>query len=236
MSLPKIETPVFNAKLPLTGLSITYRPLLVKEEKIILIATQANDPDQMRLAVEQILTNCIVSPKDFNVKAQPLADIEYLLIQIRDKSLGGFIESEYTCTNNDCNTKFKIKMEFKDLEIVRGESKDKFQINEKIGIKLKPPSFGVISRISEETSTVFDYELLADAVDFIFDKENTYKFSESTKEEISEFFDSLQKDKLDLIYDFIGSMPKYEINMKHKCINCGFEHEIKVDDLANFFT
>lgn len=237
--LPKIEAPLFETKLPLTGLKITFRPILVKEEKTILIATQSDDPDQMRLCVRQILTNCIQN-KDFDPDKYPLADIEYLIIQIRDKSLGGSIDQEYTCNadiaGDVCGTKFKVKIEFNKLEIVRGTAKDKVQITDKIGLKLKPLTFGILTKAaSSKNDEPFDYAILTDAIDFVFEGDNTYKLSESSKEEIEEFFDSMKKEHIDAVSEYIQSMPHYEIAVKHKCTKCGTQHDFKVNDLANFF-
>lgn len=235
--LPKIDVPIFNTELPLTKLKVDYRPIVVKEEKIILIATQSGEPEEMRTAVEQILSNCVLT-KDFDANKLPLADIEYLLIQIRDKSLGGEQELEYTC-NRDfkeelCNTKFNLKVDFTKLECVQGDlTKNKVSLG-KVGLKLKPPSFGVLRKIATKDD-VYDYDLLADTVDFVYEGDNTFKMNEQTKEEIKEFFDSMPKAKLDEIYDYIAAMPRYEFNAKHKCVKCGFEHNLKVSDLSNFF-
>ncbi len=235
--LPKIDVPIYNTTLPITRLKIDFRPILVKEEKIILMATQNNNPEEMRSAVEQILRNVVLT-KDFDANRLPIADIEHLLIQIRDKSLGGSQELEYTCNNEIeedtlCNTKFKIKVDFSKLEIIQNQANDKIDLG-KIGIKLKPPTFGILKRVTSPDD-VFDYELLADAVDFIYSGQDTFKMNEQTKEEIKEFFDSMPKQKLDEIYDYIESMPRYEFNTQHKCVKCGFEHNLKVSDLSNFF-
>lgn len=238
MSLPKIDIPIYETELPLTKLVVKYRPLLVKEEKIILIATQSDDQNEIRQAVEQILTNCILT-ENFNFSKMPLADIQYLIIQIRDKSLGGEQTLEYSCNNqiNDkiCSEKFKLKIDFSKLEIKQGDlTKNKVQINSKIGLKLKPPSFSIIRKASS-TDDFFDYDILADVVEFVYDEKSTYKMNEQTKEEIEEFFNNLPKKKLDEIYEYIENMPRYEINLNHTCKTCNFEHKITVGDLENFF-
>jgi hypothetical protein len=170
----------------------------------------------------------------------PISDIEWLLICVREKSIGGKQEVEYVCNekfeDKPCGSTFKETIDFTKLEIIRGDDKikDKMELSPGMGIKLKPPSFNTLY-LEEKTDDIIDYSRLADIVEYVYDKDQVYKFSEATKDEIKEFFDSFGKEQIDQLYQYISSMPRYEINIQHKCKKCGFEHKIKVDDLSNLF-
>lgn len=237
--LPKLDLPVYDTTLPVSGLKLTFRPMLVKEEKIVLLAAESKEEKDVQKAIEQILTNCIVigpNPNDL-----PLADIEYLLIQLRDKSLGGIQESRYVCNHVGedgvaCDATFKIEYNFSEMKVERPETPvpDKIELSGKMGIKLKPPSYGVLKDIFNPEP--FDYKVLADVVECVYDENSIYKLSEATEKEIQEFFDSFPKKKIEEVYRYIESMPTYSIKKTHTCGKCGHVHNIEIRDLANLFT
>lgn len=232
--LPKLDIPIYETILPVSQQKIEYRPMLVKEEKIVLLATESKDDKTIQKAVEQVLTNCIVNK--VNPNDLPLADVEYLLIQIRDKSLGGIQESEYICNENGCDARFKLTYNFTEMKIDRSDNEkpNKIQLSKTVGIKLKPPSYGVLKDILSPEP--YDYKVLADVVEVVYDDKQVYKLTESSAEEIEAFFDSFPKKKIEELYAYIDSMPKYTIKKEHVCKKCGHKHEIVIQDLANLFT
>lgn len=241
MALPKLIVPNYSLTLPSNGKKLTYRPFLVKEEKIMLIAAQSQDPVEIKNAIAQIITNCILDP-DFKVLETPTFDIIWILINLRIQSIGGKVTNNYTCQNaivensieKKCNTPFEITYNLKDIEIIQDKTLSKeIKLSPQIGVKLRYPRFSIVEDMNETSD--FDFTLLKEVIEFIYDAEGTYKLSEQSEQEINEFFESLTKDQFRMIEDFLAKLPRFEVNKEHRCESCGFLHKIKVDDLASFF-
>lgn len=239
MTLPKIDVPTFNLTLPSNNNSYKFRPFLVKEEKIMLQAALSEDPEEMKNSVIQIVNNCCLD-EDFNVNNVVSFDMEYILLNLRMKSVGENIVNEYSCNNvvdnKKCGNKFEVQYNLKDLKIEKTEKvNDEIWLSSNLGVKMKWPRF---VDLKEQTidDDVFDYELMSNCIDYVFDKEQTYKLKEQSKQEIHEFFDSLSKKQFKMMTDYLASAPTFKIVKKHKCEKCNFEHIIEIKDLMNFFT
>lgn len=242
--LPKIDVPIFDITLPSTGKKLKARPFLVKEEKLMLMAAQSKETSDIINAIKQIITNCVLDP--IEPEKLPLFDIQYILIQLRIRSLGNNLEISYVCQTplpekervpdgpETCNTPFKIKIALDDLEVERSDTKEKkiIQLTGDVGVTLKYPEF---QDTFEHELTEFNVDLYRAVVESIYDKDNIYKLSEQTDEEIEEFFDGLSKEQYDKIKEWLESLPSYFVKKSHTCEKCGTVHEIVVDDLANFF-
>lgn len=236
MALPKIEYPIYNLILPSTGKKINYRPFLVKEEKLFLMAALSEDSEEVKNTIIQIINNCILS-EDFNIKNAPVFDVEFILLNLRIRSIGGVIKNEYTCNNEidgtKCGNEFKLDFDLNSIKVIKEKTDDEFMLTDKIGIKMKWPRFATLKK--KDKPDAFDYDVLADSVDYVFDDSGTHKFREQTKEEITQFFDSLNKDQFQKILDYLNKLPKFEMKKEHKCEKCGFNHVIEVNDLTSFF-
>jgi len=235
MPLPKIDVPIYEMTLPSNGKKISYRPFLVKEEKIMLMAASSEDQNEIKTAIKQIVRNCVLD-EDFDIDAAPVFDIEYILINLRIKSVGDQITTEYICNNvvNDkpCNHSFKIATKLSDIKTIKNDKiKSEIWLTKDLGIKMQFPKFGAVKTSDE----IFDYGLIAECVEYVFDKDNTYSLKDQSKQEITDFFDSLSKDQFAKISEFLDNVPRFESRLKHKCEKCGFDHELIKDDYASFF-
>lgn len=236
MALPKIDVPIYELTLPSNNKKISYRPFLVKEEKIMLMAASSQDEAEIKGAIKQIVNNCVLDT-DFKVDDAPLFDIEYILINLRIRSVGNEIATEYVCNNpvNDkaCGHKFTVTTKLDEIETVKNDKiKSEIWLTPEMGIKLKYPRFGAAKSAADN---VYDYDALADCVEYVFDKDQNYSFKDHTKKEIAEFFDSLNREQFAKIEEFLENVPHFMSKKKHKCEKCGFEHELVKEDYASFF-
>jgi hypothetical protein len=246
MSLPKIQVPIFELILPSTGKGIKYRPFLVKEQKILLMASESEDQKEMLRAIKQIVNNCAVDEVD--VEQMPVFDLEYFFTRLRAKSVSEEIDlnlshpTGYNTKGESCNHITNMKLNLLQVEVEKQISHiDKIILDEKtgIGVKLKYPIGKFIADGIENIENKNQIEIAAEAliacVDFIFDKDNIYKKEDSTKEELLEFFDNLSQDQFKKLSDFFETMPKLKHTIKWKCSGCGCDDEITLEGLSNFF-
>lgn len=232
MSLPKIDLPIYNLELPSTGKKVKIRPFTVKEEKILLTAQESDDPDQMILAVKQIVNNCLI---DCTIDSLAVFDMEYLMIMLRAKSVDNKIEFEI----KDPDTEEKIKLEL-DLNKVKVE-KDKehskeIKISEEYALFLKYPSLDDFSvLLTKETQSAEDsYEVMLSCLDKLVSENEMYKFSDFTKEEVDEFVESLQSDTIKKIKKFFDTMPRVRHEIKYKNSN-GDDKTFVIQGTESFF-
>lgn len=245
MSLPKINTPIFELNLPSTGQSVKYRPFLVKEQKILMMAMESEDQKSMMLSIKQIINNCAVDAVD--VEKLPMFDLEYFFLRLRAKSVGEQVElnlrhpTGYNSKEIACDHASKFKLNLLDVEVEKTISHtDKIIIDEAtgVGVKFKYPTAEIIENQDfSESKTELDAasEAMIGCIDFIFDKDNVYKREDSTKEELMEFLENLSQDQFQKLSVFFDTMPKLQHKIKWKCTGCGCEEEVTLQGLANFF-
>lgn len=237
MALPKLDVPLYELTLPSNGKKVMFRPFLVKEEKIMLMAAMSNDQAEMKRSIKQIVNNC-VQDKDFDIETAPVFDVEYVLMNIRIKSIGDVIKNEYICNNVvdgvKCGAEFKVDIRLTDIEVKKEEVNPEIWLTDKIGVKMKWPTFSSLKSKDPKDRT-FDYDLLTNCVEYIFDKEQTYKLKEQSKKEIEDFFDGLSKEQFELITAYLDKIPKFEVHKETKCPKCGFNHVIDIKDMLSFF-
>lgn len=239
--LPKIDTPVYETKLISSGKKVKFRPFLVKEQKLLLMAFESNDTKETINIVKQILNNCLLSKVD--IDELPSFDIENLFLQLRARSVGETISLKYNCNNiveNDkkCNGLVQFDLNLLELEPIK-ETKhsNKIEITNKLGIVMKYPSFSNINIdiVNEENEIEKTIELITKCIDYIYDNEQIYYAKDSTKEELIDFVENLQQDDLEKIQNFFLTMPKIKKELNFKCPKCNYEEKLNVEGLQNFF-
>ena len=239
--LPKIDTPVYETKLISSGKKVKFRPFLVKEQKLLLMAFESNDTKETINIVKQILNNCLLTKVD--IDELPSFDIENLFLQLRARSVGETISLKYNCNNiveNDkkCNGLVQFDLNLLELEPIK-ETKhsNKIEITNKLGIVMKYPSFSNINIdiVNEENEIEKTIELITKCIDYIYDNEQIYYAKDSTKEELIDFVENLQQDDLEKIQNFFLTMPKIKKELNFKCPKCNYEEKLNVEGLQNFF-
>lgn len=246
MSLPKIDTPVFELSLPSDGTKVKYRPFLVKEQKILLIALEADDQKAVLTAVKQIVNNCAIEPK-VDVEKMPMFDLEYFFLRLRAKSIGEEIEmnlrhpTRFNSKGAECDHSTPFKLNLLDVEVHKTiKHTDKIILDETtgIGVKFKYPNGEMATSFTvDESGSQMDVaaDAMINCIDYIFDKDNVYKKEDSTKEELVDFIDNLQQEQFQKLGQFFDTMPKLKHTLKWKCQKCGCDDDVTLEGMASFF-
>ena len=238
MSLPKLNTPVYEATLPSTNKVIKYRPFLVKEEKILLTAMEDGSEKTISNAVNQIIKNCVQG--NIKVKELPTFDIEYLFLRLRAKSVGEKVTiglKPYPCSQNQgeiCNNTTEVEINLEEVKVVKNEKHTtKIMLDDNVGIKMSYPDLSILGQ--KNTDVESGLKLIKDSIEMIFTNEETFDRSSFTQKELDEFFDSLTTDQFAKIKDFFDTMPVLKHTAKYKCATCGEEKETTIQGLNSFF-
>ena len=236
MALPKLGYPTFELELPSTGKTIKYRPFLVKEEKVLLMALESKDEKQVVSAVKDLIKNCVITR--IKVDTLPSFDLEYLFLKIRGASIGENITLTVTCLD-DNETQVEANININDVEIFKPEGHDKkIMFDDKTGLVMRYPSMQeFIDRefLQKEMKTEDVYGFIADSIDQIFDEEEVYDSSTTTKKEFRTFVDSLTTRQFEKIQKFYETAPKLSHTFKVVNPNTGKESSYTIEGLQSFF-
>jgi len=239
MALPQIDYPVFEIYLKSLDRKVKFRPFLVREEKLFLIAKESKEPDDIKNAILQIINNCCL--EDIDVNKIPLFDIEMIFIKLRAMSVGESVQLEFHCKNEvdgvECDTTTPYVLNLDKVKYVMPEGQDnKIMLTDKVGLKLKYPDLGISFDVEDEDD-LYDVAMgvLFNNVEYIFDEENLYKPEEYTEKEFEVFVESLTLDKMKQIQNFFTNAPRVVLEDEVECIKCGFKHTIHSEDLLSFF-
>ena len=237
MPLPKINTPIYELTLPSTGKKIRYRPFLVKEEKVLIIALESEDTKQITNAIKNVISNCILSR---GVKVENLStfDIEYLFLNIRGKSVGEEVEVMVTCPD-DNETKVPVVIPLDEIKIFQDpkHSRD-IDLDDKLKMRMKYPS------LSEFVKNNFDvddmgmkesFELISSCVEQVFNDEESWSASDCSKKELNEFIEQLNSQQFKKVENFFETMPKLSYTVKFKNPKTGVNNEVVLEGLSDFF-
>ena len=239
MALPKLNVPVYEAILPSTEKVIKYRPFLVKEEKILLTALEADDTKALSGAVKQIVNNCVQGELD--VDKLPTFDIEYLFLRLRAKSVGEKVTiglRPYGCPKNEsglCENTTEVEINLEEVKVTKNKaSSSKIMIDDKIGIKMKYPDINTINLLGT-TSEAAGMDVIRGCIDMIFTEEETHERDSFTDKELDEFIDSLNTKQMEQIKNFFDTMPVLKHTVKYTCKTCDEEKETTIQGLQSFF-
>jgi len=236
MALPKLGYPTYELELPSTGKTIKYRPFLVKEEKVLLLALDSKDEKQVISAVKDLIKNCVTTR--IKVDTLPSFDLEYLFLKIRGASIGENIILTVTCLD-DNETQVEANINIDEVEVFKPEGHDKkIMFDDKTGIVMKYPSmkeFVEREFLSKEMKTEEVYDYIADSIDQIFDEEEVYDSSTTTKKEFRTFVDSLTTKQFEKIQQFYTTCPKLSHTFTVVNPNTKKESSYTVEGLQSFF-
>ena len=235
MALPKLNVPKYKLKLPSDNRVVNFRPFLVKEEKLLLMATESQDQAQLISAVTDIITAC-TDVQD--VDKLPTFDIEYLFLQIRTKSVGESIKLSVTCPD-DNETPVEVSIPLDEIKVVktRGHKKD-LKVSDDVTITMGYPkldTFISMNFTGEDPGMEQVFDMAASCLETISDAEQVYECSDTPKKEILEFFDSMDTKQFTMIQNFFETMPKLQHKVKVTNPNTNVESEVVLEGLASFF-
>ena len=241
MPLPKINTPTHELVLPSNGKKIKYRPFLVREEKILVMAMESEDMKQVTTAIVDILNNCILTR---GVKVEKLStfDIEYLFLNVRSKSVGETVEVNVTCPD-DGVTQVQMEIDIDSIKVQKDKNHTNIvKLDDNLSMKLKYPSmnefiennFDASDTSRSEVSQSLD--MIISCIDMIYNEEESWSANDSTKKELSEFIEQLNTKQFKDVEKFFSTMPKLSHIVKIKNPNTKVESEVVLEGLAAFFS
>ncbi len=237
MPLPKINTPTFELELPSTGKKVRYRPFLVKEEKILVMAMESEDAKQITDAIVQILNDCILT-RGVKVDKLSIFDIEYLFLNIRSKSVGETVEVNVTCPD-DGETQVQMEIDLDSIKVKKNKShRNTIKLDNDLSMKLKYPSLDQFiesnfdSGMSEVSQSL---SVISSCIDMIYNEEESWSASDSTKKELEEFLEQLNTKQFKQVEKFFETMPKLSHTIVVKNPKTEVESEVVLEGLASFF-
>ena len=238
MPLPKITTPTYELELPSTEKKVRYRPFLVKEEKVLLIALETEDTKEITNAIRAVIKSCVLT-RGIKVETLPTFDIEYLFLNIRGKSVGETIEVNLICPD-DGVTEVKKNIPIDDIQIQRTDGHtNQIKLDDNIMMELKYPSLDQFIKnnfdFTEGNQMDQSFELIGSCIDKIYTEEEVWSSSDCTKKELTEFLESMNSSQFKEIENFFESMPKLSHTIKVKNPNTEKESDVVLEGLASFF-
>jgi hypothetical protein len=239
MAIPKIDLPIYELKLPSNGKEIKVRPFLVKEEKLLLMAAEADDADEIIKVTKQVINNCMID--DVKIDNLPFFDVDYLFIALRAKSIGEKIDMSFTCNNivNDdrCKNVFDVPIDIAKAHVVKPENiSNKIDLGNKLSVKMKYPTYTIMKIINDKDSIIDKkIKVIANCIDTIANGDKVSTSKDFTKKEAEDFVESLTKAQFEKLEEFVDNFPYFVVDVDHKCEKCGFDHHIEYRDFASFF-
>jgi len=236
MALPQVVLPTYELEIPSNGKKIKYRPFVVKEEKLLLLALETNDEKQIEEAVKTTLKGCIQT----RVKIENLAifDLEYIFLQIRAVSVGEIVEMKVTCKDDD-TTKVQYNLNLSEVNVIKpGGHSNKIMLSDDMGVIMKYPQwndFIIGSVMGQSPSAEGIVEIIAECVDQIFDGEDVYDSSTTSKKEFVQFVENITNAQFEKIQQFFQSCPRLEHKFTVINPNTGVPSEFVLTGLSNFF-
>jgi len=238
MPLPKIATPTYELTIPSTKKKIKYRPFLVKEEKILLLAMESNDVKEIAESVKNVINNCIITR---GVKVDNLStfDIEYLFLNIRGKSVGEEVEVMVTCPDDEV-TQVPMSINLDEIKVVQDPKHNRdIKLDDSLTLRMKYPSLNEFVKSnfeSGEEMTVDDtFSMITGCIEQIYNEEESWSASDSTQKELKQFLEQLTSHQFKEIESFFETMPKLSHTLKIKNPNTGVESEVALEGLTSFF-
>ena len=240
MPLPKIATPSYELELPSTGKIIQYRPFLVKEEKLLVIALESEDMKQITNAIKAVIRACVLT-KGIKVETLPTFDIEYLFLNIRGKSVGEDIAVNITCPDDE-KTQVSVNINLDDIEVKKPEGhSNQIKLDNDLMMELKYPSLNEFIKNNFDPNDLSknpmeqSFDLVGSCIDKIYNEDEVWAAADCTKKEITEFLDSMNSSQFKEIENFFESMPKLSHTVKITNPNTKVESDIVLEGLASFF-
>ena len=238
MPLPKISTAEYELTLPSNGKTIKYRPFLVREEKILILALESEDQKQITTAVKQVLKECVLT-KGVKVDQLPSFDIEYLFLNIRGKSVGESIELMVTC-GDDGKTEVPVTVLIDDIEVsTNDEHNTDIELSDGYSVKMKYPSLSqfIETNFNQDSEDAVEksFEMIATSIDMVYNDKDMFAASECTKKELKEWVESLTSAQFQKIEKFFETMPKLTHTLEVVNPNTKKKNTIVLEGLTDFF-
>jgi hypothetical protein len=243
MALPKLDVPIFTIDLPLSKTKLRYRPFLVKEEKLILIAVESDDEKTIMDTIKQIINNCCLD--DVDTETLPITDLEYFFLHLRARSIGEIVDLQYKCNNKvkddageevECGNNVKLKVNILEIEpTFNDKHTNKIELTDKLGIVMKYPNFATIDKVKSNNDVEQILGIIMNCVDYIYDEDSIYYRKDISDEELTEFIENLTQKQFAKVQEFFETVPSIKKELDFKCNKCGYQEKILIEGIQNFF-
>ena len=238
MPLPKIATPTYELVLPSTDQTIQYRPFLVKEEKLLVLALESEDNKQITTAIKSVLKNCVLT-KGIKVEQLPTFDIEFLFLNIRGKSVGEELEVNIVCPDDE-KTQVTVDINLDDIQVQKNEEHNKqIKLDDNLMMEMKYPSLDQFIKnnfdFNEKNQMDQSFQLIASCIDKIYTEEEVWATADCTKKEVNDFLEQMNSGQFKLIETFFETMPKLSHTISVTNPKTKVESDVVLEGLASFF-
>jgi len=242
MSLPKLAVSKYSLKLPSSGQELKFRPFLVKEEKILLMAMQSGSQKDILEGFKEIIRSCVDG--DIDVDQLPMFDIEYLFLQLRARSVGDVIPITYSieaikCKTDETPCTFSTEVKIDDIQVAKDpKHKDLIDLDKNIKVKMKYPQMDMTADLVGVQGTDLiesTFKKIADCIEYVMEGVEIHKASDYTEAEMDEFVNTLSSEQFKKLQVFFDTMPKLQKDIESKCSKCGNTHKRVLEGMADFF-
>ena len=238
MPLPKITAPNYELVIPSSGKKIKYRPFLVKEEKILVIAMESNDLKDIANAIKQVLSNCIIT-RGFKVDKLSTFDIEYLFLNVRGKSVGETVDIKVTCPD-DGETQVPTTINLDEIKVnINKKHSSDIKLDDTLTLRMRYPSMEEFIKTnftpSGDVNVDDTFEMISSCIDQIYSEEESWAASDSTKKELNEFVEQLNSKQFKQIEEFFETMPKLSHTVKVTNPKTKVQNDVVLEGLQSFF-
>jgi len=240
MPLPKIATPSYELELPSTGKTIQYRPFLVKEEKLLVIALESEDTKQITQAIKAVIRACILT-KGIKVESLPTFDIEFLFLNIRGKSVGEEIDVNLICPD-DNETEVNVSVSLDDIRVQKPEGhSNQIKLDDNLIMELKYPSLNEFIKNNFDPNDTSknpmdqSFDLIGSCISKIYNEDEVWAAADCSKKELNDFLDSMNSSQFKEVENFFETMPKLSHTIKVYNPNTKVESDVVLEGLASFF-
>ena len=238
MPLPKIATPTYELTLPSTGKAVQYRPFLVKEEKLLVIALESEDNKQITTAIKAVLKACVLT-KGIKIETLPTFDIEFLFLNIRGKSVGEELEVNIICPDDE-KTEVAVTIDLDDIEVQRPENHtNKIKLDDTLMMEMKYPSLDEFIKnnfdFDDKNQMDQSFQLIASCIDKIYTEDEVWATADCTKKEVNEFLEGMNSNQFKEIEAFFTTMPKLSHTITVTNPKTKVKSDVVLEGLAAFF-
>lgn len=233
MALPRLTTPEFETVIPSSKEKIKFRPFLVKEEKILYMALESGETNDIKNALLSVIDSCILTP-GIDVEKFATYDVEFIFLRLRAKSVGEIINLNLKHQNSDCQHETPYQLNLENVHVHFNEDhNDKINLGNNIGIKMKMPNLNKILSLGDTNDIEVIFNLILACTEYVYDSDNIYE--EFTDDEMREFIESLTQDQFAEIQKFFDTMPSLYHDITWKCEQCGEEETVRLQGMQSFF-
>lgn len=237
MSLPKIDYPIYELKLLSVDNPVKFRPFLVKEQKLLMMAFESNETKTVIQTIKQVMRNCCLD--NIDIDNLPLVDIELFYLNLRARSVSEIIDILFKCKNlveeKECGMVIEISVDLlKDVGIENKNDSNKIMLSDNIGILMKYPTIDLITALESDDN--ISEKVLMQCIGKIFDEDEIYDPKTANENEIIEFLENLSAAHYNRLVDFVKNIPTLSYKKSIPCPKCKHVHEVKLEGLDDFFS